>query len=228
LTRIHSPYSDYRDYIPFKETLDQAAKINMSVGEYIDSKHNVPGSTQETVDQMIKLGVFSHNIDRVCEIGPGSGRYLEKILKICRPSYYEGYETATDWARWLSQTYPIVMQPTDGMSLSATPTSSIDLVHTHKVLPGQPSLTICRYFLEMLRVTRSGGKIVFDIVTETCLSDDLLELWLQSGSGYQHYPSFMSKQFTINFFRKRDCSYDGEFCIAMKPGITNYLVFTKS
>jgi hypothetical protein len=123
--------------------------------------------------------------------------------------------------------YPIVSQPTDGNSLSSTPSQSIDLVHVHKVLPGQPSLVICQYYLEMIGVARNGGKIVFDIVTEECLSDELLDSWFKSGSGYQHYPNLMPRQFTIEFFQKRGCSYDGDFFVPMKPGMTDCFVFTK-
>jgi hypothetical protein len=88
LIRKTKYYSDYRDYIPLKETIEAASKAGMSVGDYIDFRHNVPGSTQNTIDKLKDLGVFQTEINRVCEIGPGSGRYLEKILAICKPDYY--------------------------------------------------------------------------------------------------------------------------------------------
>jgi hypothetical protein len=222
-----SPYTDYRNYIPFQETIAQAKKAGLSVGDYIDTKHNKSGATQETIDQMIDLGVFRNKIERICEIGPGSGRYLEKTLQVCSPAYYEIYETASDWEKWLVLTYNVIAQPTDGKTLSSTPSCSIDLVQAHKVLPGQPSLTICRYFGEMARVVRDGGKVVFDIVTESCLDDATLEKWFISESGYQHYPCLMAKQYAIDFFCKRGFSFDGSFFIPMKPGTTECLVFTK-
>jgi len=43
---------------------------------------------------MKKLGVFDGEIERVCEIGPGTGRYLDKVLKLAKPTYCEIYETA--------------------------------------------------------------------------------------------------------------------------------------
>lgn len=227
LVRQDAPFTDYRYYIPFQETLAGAKQAGLSVGDYIDNKYNKPGATQETIDQMAKLGAFSGRIERVCEIGPGSGRYLEKTLRVCSPTYYEIYETAGDWAKWLSETYPVILQPTDGMSLASTPSCSIDFVQAHKVLPGQPSLTICRYYNEMARIVRDGGKVVFDIVTEDCLDEATLAKWLASGSGYQHYPCLMPRQYTIDFFHRQGFSFDGSFFVPMEPGVTECLVFTK-
>ncbi|WP_229639808.1 hypothetical protein [Waterburya agarophytonicola] len=227
LIRSKQRFVDYRDYIPFEETIEGAKQSNLSVGDYIDAKHNKPGATQDTIDEMTKLGVFAEKIDRVCEIGPGSGRYLDKVLQLCHPSYCEVYETAEDWKNWLVQQYDLIAQPTDGKSLSSTPSESIDLIQAHKVLPGQPSLITFRYFTEMARVVNKGGKIVFDIVTEECFDDATLENWLATGRGYQHYPALMSKQFTIDFFARRNCAFVGSFFIPMKPGKTECMVFAK-
>jgi hypothetical protein len=223
----HTPYTDYRDYIPFEETLLAAKAAGLSVGDYIDVRHNYPGATQETIDQMAALGTFKDKIDRVCEIGPGSGRYLEKIVKICSPTYYEIYETASKWEKYLVETYQVVAHPTDGKSLAASPSESIDLVHAHKVMPGQPSLVMCRYFEEMVRIAKGGGKIVFDIVTEECLDDATLKDWFAAGGGYQHYPCLMPKQFAIDFFGRRGCTFVGSFFVPMKPGKTKCMVFAK-
>ncbi len=227
LTRLKQPYTDYRDYIPFEETIAGAQEAGLSVGDYIDAKHNKPGATQDTIDQMTKLGVFEGRVERVCEIGPGSGRYLDKVLKICNPSYCEIYETATDWEQWLVQQYELIARPTDGKSLSQTPSESIDLIQAHKVMPGQPSLVMCRYFEEMARIARTGGKIVFDIVTEECLDDATLKNWLAQGRGYQHYPCLMPKQFAIDLLSRRGCDFVGSFFVPMKPGKTECMVFAK-
>jgi hypothetical protein len=227
LVSLAERYKDYKNYIPCEQTLVAAKEAGLSVGDYIDAKHNKPGATQDTIDNMEALGAFKNRIDRVCEIGPGSGRYLEKVVRLCKPSYYEIYETAEDWEQWLVREYKVVSNPSDGCSLSSTPSNSLDLVHAHKVLPGQPSLTICYYFGEMARVVREGGKIVFDIVTEDCLDEATLEAWHKSGWGYQHYPCLMPKQYAIDFFSKRGCSFDGSFLVPMKPGKTECMVFTK-
>lgn len=227
LVRRKAYYDDYRDYIPLQEMVEGASQAGLSVGDYIDTRHNVPGATQDTIDQMAAMGAFDTKIDRICEIGPGSGRYLEKIVQAYKPTYYEIYETADEWAEWLIEKYGVTRQSADGTTLSATPSASIDLVQSHKVFPGQPSVVILRYFLEMMRVIRKGGKVAFDIVTEDCMSDDMVDAWLTTDAGYQHYPSLMPKHFTIDFFCSRGFSFDGDFLVPMKPGMTNYLVFTR-
>lgn len=227
LVRRRGAFEDYRDYIPFGSTFAAATEAGLSVGDYIDTHFNVSGATQVTLERMRELGVFANPIERVCEIGPGSGRYLEKTLKACSPSYYEIYETSSDWGNWLVKKYDIVARPTDGKTLTYTPSSSIDLVQAHKVMPGQPSSIMCQYFEEMIRIVRVGGKIVFDIVTEDCFDDATLEAWITTGAGYQHYPCLIPKQFTIDFFQRRGCSFDGSFIVPMKPGKTECFVLTK-
>ena len=227
ITRLSQPYTEYRDYIPFEETIAGAKEADLSVGDYIDAKHNKPGATQDTIDQMSALEVFEGKVDRICEIGPGSGRYLEKIVKICIPTYYEIYETASKWEKYLEQTYQVIAHSTDGKSLASTPSNSIDLVHAHKVMPGQPSLVMCRYFEEMARVVRTDGKIVFDMVTEGCLDDATLKDWFIAGVSYQHYPCLMPKQFAIDLLSRRDCTFVGSFFVPMKPGKTECMVFRK-
>lgn len=227
LRSLNSPFTDYRDYIPFQDTLEGATTAGLTVGDYIDRRFNVPGSTQDTIDRMAALGVFADPIEAVCEIGPGSGRYLAKTRDVCRPSRYEVYETAADWADWLATQYDVVVQPCDGVTLAATATASVDLVQAHKVMPGQPSLVICRYYEEMVRVVRPGGKIVFDIVTENCMTDDVLAQWLATGGGYQHYPCLIPRQFTIDFFAARGVAFRGSFLVPMLPGKTECMVFAK-
>jgi SAM-dependent methyltransferase len=161
------------------------------------------------------------------EIGPGSGRYLERVYRRCKPSYYEIYETSDDWAQWLVSSYNVVWQPTDGLSLASTATASIDFVHSHKVFAGQPSLIILRYLSEMARVVRSGGKIVFDMVTERCMDDDTVQRWWDAHSGYQHYPCLFPRGLAIDYLERRGLRLDGAFLADMKPGATEYFVFTR-
>jgi len=227
LVRKNKPFTDFRDYIPFEETIAAARKTGMSVGDYIELIYNQPGAAKRTIDQLAQLGVFSGRIDRMCEIGPGSGRYLEKVLSLCKPSYCEIYETAPDWEQWLVEQYKVVALPADGSSLVHTPSASLDLVQAHKVMPGQPSLTSCRYYGEMARVTRPDGWVVFDIVTELCLDEATLARWIETGFGYQHYPALMPRQFTIEFFERRGFAFAGSFLVPMEPGTTECFAFVR-
>jgi len=215
----------FKDYLPLQRTVRAAETAGVSIGDYIDNTYNVPGATQRTIDQMTELGVFSQVIRRVCEIGPGSGRYLDKTLKACNPSHYEIYETATDWRNWLVHRYHVTAHPADGASLSETPSGSIDLVQSHKVFAGLPFLTTIKYFSEMARVAQEQGIIVFDIVTEECFDGQVTDDWLSSSVDWAN--SMIPKQFAIKFFDARGCSLVGTFLISMKPGITQYMAFRK-
>ena len=226
LVRTHS-WEEPRTYIPFKETLAAAKLAGQSVSDYIDTTYNVAGASQEAIEQMQKLGVFDQRIDRVCEIGPGSGRYLEKTMACCQPSHYEIYETADEWAQWLVRQYGVLLRLTDGNSLAATQSASIDLLQAHKVFSVMPFLTTMRYLGECVRVLRPGGKLVFDLITDECLDDATLERWLTTGPRAGTYPSVNSEQYVVRFLSVRDFRLDGKFVIAHKPGTARCFVFTK-
>jgi SAM-dependent methyltransferase len=221
------PFEEISDFIPFDKTIAAAKQKGLSVGDYIDAEHNRPGATQEAVDRLKAMGALRPGLDRVCEIGPGSGRYLERTIAICHPTRYEIYETASDWRKYLVDQYQVVAQPTDGQSLSHTATGSIDLVHAHKVFPGISFLGTYRYLSEMVRVTAPGGKAIFDVVTEPCMDDDTAGRWIESGAGYQCYPNLMPRKYLIDFFERHGFSADGAFNVDMRPGATECFVFTR-
>jgi hypothetical protein len=221
-------WDDPRTFLPFQDTLARAAAAGLRVSDYIDEKHAGRGSTQKTLDEMAALGVFAERIERVCEIGPGSGRYLEKTLKACRPSQYEIYETASAWANWLVEKYGVIYRPTDGKTLSGTPSQSVDLVQAHKVFVATPSMITCRYLIEMARVVRDRGKVVFDIVTEDCMDDRSMDTWLASGIQSGPYPAIMPKRFVVDLMTSRGLTFRGSFFVEMKPGKTECMVFVRS
>lgn len=227
--RAHD-WSDVSNFVPFTDTIEAAKRAGMSVGDYIDSvMNNIPGASQGTIDKMSSLGVFSGRIQSVLEIGPGSGRYLEKTLKACRPTRYEIYETAAAWADYVSQQYGVIRQRTDGRSLAATATSSIDLAQAHKLFSTIPFIATCRYWLEMARVTKGGGYVVFDIVTDECLDRDAVELWAASGiANGSSYPAAMPRAVAKVFFESRGFSLVGSFFVPMPPGRTETFVYRKT
>lgn len=216
----------YKDYIHFERTLKEAEKAGLSVGDYIERKFNVPGTYERTIEKMAELGVFKKNIDSVCKIGPGSGRYLEETLRICNPKHYEIYETAANWAQWLVKRYHVIAQPCDGVSLAGTPSGSIDLVQSHKVFCGLPFLTIVKYFFEMARVTGTGGKVVFDILDEDCMDITAIEKWLKVNT-WNWIPTLVPKKYAVDFFTKRGFSLSGSFSMPLRPGVTECMVFSR-
>ena len=215
----------FQDYIPFKITQKFAQESGLSLSDYIDTNYNVPGVTQETIDKLVALGALSKQAKIICEIGPGSGRYLERVKRVCEPERYEIYETSKSWRNWLVETYNVVALPSDGATLSGTPSKSVDLVHTHKVLYGNPVITIFRYLMEMARVVKDDGYIVFDLVTEECLTEEILDRWIQSGA--THACGMTPKQYALDFFKTRGFEYVGGFIVPMAPGVTEYFIFRR-
>jgi hypothetical protein len=217
----------FSDYIPLNRTLKEASQAGLSLGDFIDQRFNVPGVTQGTIDQMATFGVFDCNPERICEIGPGSGRYLVKVLeRVGAVKAYTIYETSDEWNRYLVNTYGVIAGKCDGKSLADTPSVSIDLVHSHKMFPGLAVFTSFSYFAEAARVTRPNGKVVFDILSENCMDNPTIGQWLEQPKPYA--TSMIDKQIAIDFMAARGLRFDGSFKMTMLPGTTEYLVFTKT
>jgi hypothetical protein len=230
VARLGSPdTTDVRDFIPLEETIAAAERAHLSLGDYIDTVlNNIPGATQDTIDEMSRLGVFSMPIETVVEIGPGSGRYLEKTVSACAPERYEIYETSSAWAGYLASKYSLLAQQTDGRSLGSTADRSADLIHAHKVFSTIPFLPTCTYWSEMARVARPSAHVVFDIMTESCLNAGTLETWIESETQHGTYPATMPRGVAIDFFTSRGFDLVGTFMIPMGPGRTEYFVFRRS
>jgi Methyltransferase domain len=226
--RAHD-WSDTRNFIPFHDTIEAARRAGMSVGDYIDTEMSkTPGATAATVDGMRQLGVFASPIGTVVEIGPGSGRSLEKTIAACQPQRYEIYETAPHWNSYLATTYPVVAQPTDGKSLAATPDASVDLVHAHKVFSSIPSLPTWIYWSEMCRVCAPNGHVVFDILTEACLDLKTLEAWIESGIDNGAFPAVMPRALALDYFASRGFEAIGTFQVPLGVDhTTEVFVFRK-
>lgn len=221
-------WSDVANFIPFESTIEGARKAGMSLCDYIDGVlSGTPGVTADTIAKMKSLGVFADPLHTILEIGPGSGRYLEKTLAACRPSRYEIYETATAWARYLVQNFPVVLQRTDGYSLSSTPDQSVDLAQAHKVFSTVPFMATCCYWHELVRVIRPGGWAVFDAMTERCLDTQTLGVWAKSGIRNGSYPAATPREAAVRFFTDAGFSLRGSFIVPMAPGCTELFVFRR-
>ncbi|MFE6282635.1 methyltransferase domain-containing protein [Streptomyces sp. NPDC057877] len=217
------------DFLPFEATMRAARAAGLSVGDYIDEVMNgTPGATQSTIDALRARGVFAAGPKTVLEIGPGSGRYLEKTLKECSPGRYEIYETAAPWADYLVDTFSVVAQPTAGCSLASTPDRSVDLVQAHKVFNTLTFLHASRYFFEMARVIRPGGRIVFDVMTETCLDPATMRVWAtKGGAGHDSYPTAMPRRACVDLFTTLGCHLEASFLAPLGVASTEVLVFSK-
>ena len=119
------------------------------------------------------------------------------------------------------------LQPTDGVTLQATATASVDLVHAQKVFPTMPTIVQFGYLEEMARVTRPGGFVVFDMLTERCLDDATLARWFAARLPAGPYPSATPRELAVAFLARREVHLTGSFLIATEPGITECMVFVR-
>jgi SAM-dependent methyltransferase len=212
-----------KTFIPARETLAAARQEGLSVGDYIDKTFAELGVTAATVKAMLDLSDLQGQVSRVCEIGTGSGRYMEKVIECLHPDAYEVYETADDWLPHL-RTFPTALiRPCDGRTLSSTATASVDLVHAQKVFVYLDFWATANYLDEMARVVRPGGAVAFDIVTEDCLDEAMITHSMEHGSTYRLTP----RTWAIDFLTSRGLSYIGHYFPVMPPGTSEFMVFRR-
>jgi hypothetical protein len=218
IRRWHEPYIDD------KQTIKNAKAKGMTVCQYVEELWNIKGNTDFIMDHLKKIGVLTP-CEEVCEIGPGTGRYLERYLKQLRPVRYHIYEIDKRWANYLYRTYKVIVHPADGHSLAGLKDSSCGLVSAHGVFVYIPFLNSFEYFLEAIRITGKGGHIVFDIFSDIEWNEEVIDLWLRNP---QRYPVILPEEEVIRFFSNRGCELIDRFNALYGCGHSTYLVFKKS
>jgi SAM-dependent methyltransferase len=229
LVRGYSSDPAISPFLPTRWTIRQAERAGKSVGDFLDSYSAEPGATAETIEAMLDIGGLTPTVvDRVCEIGPGSGRYTTRILSALQPSSYEVYETAQDWVRYLRGAVPaLTCHPADGHTLAFTPSASVDLVHSHKLLGYIPFVTALGYIDEMARVVRPGGTAAFDMITDDCLDDSTTKVWLTEPHRMTIY-SVAPRAWLTDFLGQRDLELVGSRFIPLSGGRTELLIFRRN
>ena len=222
LIKKNSFNNNFLNYISARDTVIGARRAGLSVCDYVEKEWDQIGETKKVIDRMEKLGVFKKSNPTVCEIGAGTGRYMEKVIDKCAPERYESYETAQDWADWLQNKYPIITQQSDGHSLKYTGDDSIDIVHSHGVFVYLPFFDSLRYFSEIERITKAGSYVVFDCITEECLDNELLGKWLNSEN---NFPRILPEKYIFDFFPSSKFNLVGNFFTAYGKGKSKYFVF---
>ncbi len=207
-----------------KAVIVRARRQGVSAGEFLEELFGKKGRAQEIIQRMRDTGALSEKVSTVCEIGPGSGLYLQHVMKHAPVKRYEIYEIVRSRGEYLAREFHVVMQPTDGETLRATPSRAIDLIHAHGVFVTLDFLTSCSYFREIERVIAPGGHVVFDIITEDCLDDSMIESWLKTPL---RYPSLHSREYVIQFFSKRGFVVVEEFAMPLLVhGSSRYLILS--
>ena len=212
-------------FIPARKTIAAAGKAGMSVGAYIDQTYVTPGATADLVRDMLKIAGISQadGCERICEIGPGSGRFAEILIEELHPRAYEMYEPARDWLPHLRTLPKAVLCTCDGHSLGDTADASVDLVHSQKLFVYLRFYVVIGYLEEMARVVRPGGVVAFDVVTEPCLDEDTARAWAHDGTIYHASP----RSWIVEFMQARGLTLIGSCFTPLKPGKSELLVFRR-
>lgn len=219
-SRIGGPYRTDRQVIAL------ATRRGLPVGDYLEEEWGQLGRSRQIVQRLHAIGAVTDTLQTVCEIGPGSGRYIERIREIASPARYEIYEIERQRAQWLARTYGVVARASDGERLGGTADGSIQLVHAHGVFASLKTITCLAYFKEFARITAPGGHVAFDIISEECLTDEEVAAWLETEL---RYVNFLSKPFLIEFFERHGLSLVDDFRFPLMVfGHSVYLVFTKT
>jgi SAM-dependent methyltransferase len=176
------------NYLAARATTASAKREKIPLCQYLENRENdlgKRGRRDRIIRHMLAAGTF-RECRNVCEIGAGTGMYLEKVLELARPQQYEIYETSRDWVRHLKKTFAgknhcqFLFHHADGCTLKNTKNNSCDLVHAHAVFVYIPMLTTFDYLREAVRVCRSGGYIAFDCMLDSGFDVKTVESWRKS------------------------------------------------
>jgi hypothetical protein len=212
-------------YYSAKDTIAAAKAAGLSVNEYLHTHiWKSPITKPSVLEKSAALGAIPLNASLVVEIGPGTGRHLEYILKDYHPARYQIYEPDDGWRKWLAATYPVQACHSDGMSLQDTAAKSANLIHAHDVFIYTPFLVTYRYFQEICRVAAPGAFVIFDIFTEKCFDDDTIANWLATPA---LYPQFLSIDYVKQFFNSRGFAFVDSFIVPRSPGPSETLIFQR-
>ncbi len=213
------------NYISCEETVKAAREQGLSVCDYVEKIWNQKGATQTVIDQMQKVGCFD-NIASVLEIGAGTGRYIEKILKQSSEiKNYMSYETAEDWAWWLEETYNITRREPDGYTLKSEADNSIDLIHAHGVFVYLPLIHSFKYFNEMLRVASKNSYIVFDFYPTQYFDIPMINKWIDAK---HYYPVVLPNIIIDKLFNKNGFKLINSFDNKHGEGFSKYNIYKRN
>lgn len=220
-------------YIDAAVTVAEARKAGLSVCDYRESREDHPqkrGRRNRIISAMQNAGVFE-NAKTVCEIGAGTGMYLEKVAELAKPKAYEVYETHKGWVQFLQTEYGgradfnLVCRPADGYSLSSTGDGTCDLVHAHGVFVYITMLHSLRYLKECVRVCKAGGHIVFDCYPDNVFASlDAAEGWISQG---YFFPVVIPRALLDSFARENGLSLIANFPEIHGGGSVEYFIWRK-
>lgn len=219
-------------YIDAQATVKAAREAGISLYSYLEGKEKDQrkwGRRDSIIAAMSEAGVFSGS-NKVCEIGAGTGMYLEKVLEIAHPERYEVYETDRGWKDYLKSRYGssgntnFFFHDADGSSLGYSQDNTFDLVHAHGVFVYLPLLSTMKYIKEMARVSNDGAFIVFDCYLDT--SFDLVSTlnWLNT---QWIFPVVLPYKLLIDYCNLCSLDHVSSFTVIHGASHVDYLIFQK-
>lgn len=145
---------------------------------YIEEKDPLGACKKNT--QFIADSLRGEKIDRICEIGPGTGVYTENFIEYFNPHTYEYYELNEIYRKYLYEWLKdrvdnLIPQNVSGCLLDDTKSESSDLVVCANVFPALEYSFSYSYLKEMVRACKHGGFIAFNLVTEESYSHEVLK-----------------------------------------------------
>ena len=221
-----------RAYVEATATIAAARARGLSPADYLLSRESDPRKIARpklVLDRLQQLGCLT-GIRSVLEIGPGSGAHLQQLLERSRPEVYEIYELDYGWASYLRERFgqggdtTLRVHPANGITLSATPGESIDLVHAHAVFVYLPIVRALSYVCEAGRVLRPGGTLAFDCILDTSFTPETARAWL--GSSWS-FPTLVSEAAIVALAADSGLAPLARFSMPYGPATSDYLVLTK-
>lgn len=221
-----------KDYIPARLTVSAAKREKIPICQYLENSESDPrkrGRRDRIIQHLDAAGVF-RECRTVCEIGTGTGMYLEKVLELSHPRRYEIYETSRDWVHYLKKTHSgkndchFLFHPADGHTLKNTISDSCDLVHSHAVFVYIPLLTTFDYLQEAIRVCRVGGYIAFDCMLDTWFNLETVEAWRKSP---WRFPVILPEKLLRNWLETQGLRVVSEFSEVYGGSFSNYFILQK-
>jgi SAM-dependent methyltransferase len=220
------------DYVEAGATIAAARGRGLSICDYRESLEADPrkrGRRDRIIARMREAGTLA-DAAIVCEIGAGTGQYVEKVIAISAPSRYEIYETDRGWVEFLQSEYAsrltgdLVCWPADGTTLRDTPDGSCGLVHAHAVFVYLPLLQSVAYLKECVRVCRPGGHIVFDCFLDRSFGLADAETWLR---GPHRFPMVFPERLLSDFVTRHGLRQITTFPEVYGDGTVDYFVWRK-
>lgn len=113
-------------YVSAAETLAAAQAADLTVSEYVERLWDQQGRAAGILQRLYEQGAVTSATRPIVEIGPGTGRYLEAALRLCRPERHQIYEPIRAGAIGLHR--PIALRPAKLMGARSRAPKPLQLI----------------------------------------------------------------------------------------------------